>query len=219
MKLVRYGNVDRKKPGIIDAAGRIRDLSKIIPDIVGETLSPKWLAKLSKLDVKSLPIVRRSPRLGPCIGNVGNFIAIGLNYADHAAEAAMALPSEPLVFNKAPSSICGPNDNTLTPKDSTKLDYEVGSNLPSSSAAAPAIWLRTRRWRRWRVSRQRRLGTRFSDRTRRPVLQGQALRDFRAAGSLACYQGRDQGPPAPEHLAYGCWPRIKFDTLDIELAV
>jgi 2-keto-4-pentenoate hydratase/2-oxohepta-3-ene-1,7-dioic acid hydratase in catechol pathway len=125
LKLVRYGNVDREKPGMIDAEGRIRDLSKIIPDIVGATLSPKWLAKLSKLDVKSLPIVRGSPRLGACIGNVGNFIGIGLNYADHAAEAAMALPSEPLVFNKAPSSICGPNDNTVTPKDSTKLDYEV----------------------------------------------------------------------------------------------
>jgi 2-keto-4-pentenoate hydratase/2-oxohepta-3-ene-1,7-dioic acid hydratase in catechol pathway len=125
MKLVRYGPPGREKPGLLDREGRIRDLSKIVPDIAGEALSPKSLAKLSKLKHDKLSLVRSNHRLGPCVGRVGNFIAIGLNYADHAAEAGMALPKEPLIFNKAPSCICGPNDDTMIPKDSTKLDYEV----------------------------------------------------------------------------------------------
>jgi 2-keto-4-pentenoate hydratase/2-oxohepta-3-ene-1,7-dioic acid hydratase in catechol pathway len=125
MKLVRYGAAGREKPGLIDGEGRIRDLSKVVPDIAGDALSPRSLAKLGKLKPDKLPLVRGNPRLGPCVGHVGNFIAIGLNYADHAAEAGMALPKEPLVFNKAPSCICGPNDDTMIPKDSTKLDYEV----------------------------------------------------------------------------------------------
>ena len=125
MKLVRYGAPGRERPGLLDGQGRIRDLSKIVPDIAGATLSPKSLAKLRKLKAEKLPLVRGQPRLGPCVGKVGNFIAIGLNYADHAAEAGMALPKEPLVFNKAPSCICGPNDDTMIPKEATKLDYEV----------------------------------------------------------------------------------------------
>jgi 2-keto-4-pentenoate hydratase/2-oxohepta-3-ene-1,7-dioic acid hydratase in catechol pathway len=125
MKLVRYGAPGREKPGMLDAQGRIRDLAKIVPDIAGDVLSPKSLARLRKLKPDTLPLVRGTPRLGACVGKVGNFIAIGLNYADHAAEANMALPTEPLIFNKAPSSICGPNDDTMIPKDSTKLDYEV----------------------------------------------------------------------------------------------
>jgi 2-keto-4-pentenoate hydratase/2-oxohepta-3-ene-1,7-dioic acid hydratase in catechol pathway len=125
MKLVRYGPPGREKPGLIDAEGRIRDLSKIVPDIAGETLSPKGLAKIRKAAAGALPLVRGNPRLGPCVGKVGNFVAIGLNFADHAAEAGMALPKEPVIFNKATTSICGPNDDTITPKDSSKLDYEV----------------------------------------------------------------------------------------------
>ena len=125
MRLVRYGAPGREKPGMLDGQGRIRDLSKIVPDIAGDALSPKSLAKLAKLKADKLPPVRGTPRLGPCVRRVGNFIAIGLNYADHAAEAGMALPKEPLIFNKAPSCICGPNDATMIPKDSTKLDYEV----------------------------------------------------------------------------------------------
>jgi 2-keto-4-pentenoate hydratase/2-oxohepta-3-ene-1,7-dioic acid hydratase in catechol pathway len=135
MKLVRYGTVGRERPGVIDAAGRIRDLSKIIPDIGGETLSPKSLAKLRRLDTEKLPIVRGRRRLGPCVSKVGNFIAIGLNYADHAAEAGMNLPKEPLVFNKAPSSICGPHDDTIIPKNSAKLDYEVELGIVIGSRA------------------------------------------------------------------------------------
>jgi 2-keto-4-pentenoate hydratase/2-oxohepta-3-ene-1,7-dioic acid hydratase in catechol pathway len=125
MKLVRFGAPGREKPGIIDADGKIRDLSGVVPDIVGETLSPKSLAKIAKAKVDRLPLARGNPRLGPCVGNVRNFIAIGLNYADHAAEAGLTLPKEPIVFIKAATCICGPNDDTMMPKDSTKLDYEV----------------------------------------------------------------------------------------------
>ena len=125
MKLVRYGLAGREKPGILDDQGRLRDLSKVVPDIAGETLSDKGLAKIRKTNIDKLPLVRGEPRIGPCVGRVGNFIAIGLNYADHAAEAGMPLPKEPIIFNKAPSCICGPNDDTMIPKDSTKLDYEI----------------------------------------------------------------------------------------------
>jgi 2-keto-4-pentenoate hydratase/2-oxohepta-3-ene-1,7-dioic acid hydratase in catechol pathway len=125
MKLVRYGAPGREKPGMIDKDGKLRDLSKIVPDIAGETLSPKGLNKLRKLKPEKLPPVRGNPRIGPCVGHVGNFIAIGLNYSDHAAEAGMPIPKEPIIFNKASSCICGPNDDTMTPKGSTKLDWEI----------------------------------------------------------------------------------------------
>jgi 2-keto-4-pentenoate hydratase/2-oxohepta-3-ene-1,7-dioic acid hydratase in catechol pathway len=125
MKLVRFGAAGREKPGIIDNEGRIRDLSKLVADIARDDLSPKGLAKLRKAPIDKLPLVRGKPRLGPCVGNVRNFVAIGLNFADHAAEAGMPLPKEPVVFSKATSCICGPNDDTITPKESAKLDYEV----------------------------------------------------------------------------------------------
>jgi 2-keto-4-pentenoate hydratase/2-oxohepta-3-ene-1,7-dioic acid hydratase in catechol pathway len=124
MKLVRYGAPGREKPGIIDADGKIRDLSRIVPDIDGAMLAAGGLAKIRKADLKRLKVVSGKPRLGPCIGNVRNLIAIGLNYSDHAAEGGNPIPKEPVVFNKAPSCICGPNDNTMIPKNSTKLDYE-----------------------------------------------------------------------------------------------
>ena len=125
MKLVRYGAAGREKPGIVDADGKIRDLSRVVPDIDGAMLASGGLAKVKKANLKKLKLVPGKPRLGPCIGHVRNFIAIGLNYSDHAAEAGMPIPKEPIIFNKAPTSICGPNDNTITPKESTKLDYEV----------------------------------------------------------------------------------------------
>ena len=125
MKLVRYGAAGREKPGMIDGDGRIRDLSDVIADLAGEALSPKSLAKLAKVKTATLPPVRGNPRLGPCVGGVGNYIAIGLNYSDHAAETGQQVPKEPIIFNKAPSCICGPDDDTMTPKGSTKLDYEV----------------------------------------------------------------------------------------------
>jgi len=125
MKLVRYGAAGREKPGMIDANGKLRDLSKVVDDIAGDTLSPAGLAKLKKLKPEKLPLVKGKPRLGACVNGVGNFIAIGLNYSDHAAEAGMQIPKEPIIFNKAKSCICGPNDNTIIPRDSSKLDWEV----------------------------------------------------------------------------------------------
>ena len=106
MKLVRYGAPGREKPGMIDAEGRLRDLSKIVPDIAGDALSPKSVNKLRKLKPEKLPLVRGKQRIGACVGKVGNFIAIGLNYSDHAAEAGMPIPSEPVIFNKAATCIC-----------------------------------------------------------------------------------------------------------------
>jgi len=125
MKLVRFGAPGREKPGIIDGNGGIRDLSGIVDDIDGRALGLDGLAKIRAANIERLPAVSGNPRLGACVGNVGNFIAIGLNYSDHAAEAGMQLPKEPVIFNKARSCICGPNDDTITPKDSSKLDYEV----------------------------------------------------------------------------------------------
>jgi 2,4-diketo-3-deoxy-L-fuconate hydrolase len=125
MKLVRYGKSGKEKPGLIDGEGKLRDLSDHVGDLAGEALSPKSLAKIAKLKPASLPAVRGAPRLGPCVGGVGNFIAVGLNYADHAAETGAAIPKEPILFNKAPSCIVGPNDDVTIPKGSVKTDWEV----------------------------------------------------------------------------------------------
>lgn len=125
MKLVRFGPPGREKPGIVDSNGRIRDLSKVVPDIAGATLSRRSLARLRKVPVEKLPVARGSVRLGPCVGGTRHFIGIGLNYSDHAAEAGMPIPKEPIIFDKAPSCICGSNDDTMIPKNSTKLDWEV----------------------------------------------------------------------------------------------
>jgi 2-keto-4-pentenoate hydratase/2-oxohepta-3-ene-1,7-dioic acid hydratase in catechol pathway len=125
MKLVRYGAPGREKPGIIDGKGRIRDLSGVVDDIAGETLGSRGLAKIRKANVEKLPLVRSGARLGPCVGKVGNYVAIGLNYADHAAESGQPVPKEPIVFNKAPNCIVGPNDEIMLPKESQKTDWEV----------------------------------------------------------------------------------------------
>src|SRR6202451_3179801 len=135
MKLVRYGAPGREKPGMIDAQGKIRDLSKVVPDISGATLSSAGLNKLRKLKAEKLPLVKGKPRIGPCVPRVGNFIAIGLNYSDHAAEAGMPIPKEPIIFNKAPSCLCGPNDDTIIPKDSSKLDWEIELGIVIGSRA------------------------------------------------------------------------------------
>jgi 2-keto-4-pentenoate hydratase/2-oxohepta-3-ene-1,7-dioic acid hydratase in catechol pathway len=125
MKLVRFGPASQEKPGIVDADGKIRDLSSVVPDIAGDVLSPSGLARIRNAAIGNLPVVPAGTRIGPCVGKVGNLIAIGLNYADHAAEAGMPIPKEPIIFNKAPNCVCGPNDDTIIPKDSTKLDYEI----------------------------------------------------------------------------------------------
>lgn len=125
MKLVRYGTVGREKPGMIDPDGRIRDLSTLVPDIDGHALAPKTLARIARANWKKLPLVKGRPRLGACIAGVRNFYAVGLNYADHAAETGAAIPAEPILFNKATSCIVGPNDAVMLPKGSVKTDWEV----------------------------------------------------------------------------------------------
>ena len=125
MKLLRYGEKGQEKPGLLDAQGNIRDVSAHISDVAGTALDPARLALLSKIDPSSLPLVSGSPRLGACVGQVGKFICIGLNYADHAAETGAAIPAEPVVFNKWTSAIVGPNDNVEIPRNSRKTDWEV----------------------------------------------------------------------------------------------
>jgi len=125
MKLLRYGESGREKPGMLDAQGRIRDLSSIVDDIALDALSAQGLARLRAIDPASLPLVEQTVRYGACVARVGKFICIGLNYADHAAETGAAIPEEPIIFLKATSAICGPNDQVLKPRGSTKLDWEV----------------------------------------------------------------------------------------------
>jgi 2,4-didehydro-3-deoxy-L-rhamnonate hydrolase len=125
MKLVRYGNVGKEKPGLIDADGKLRDLSAVIKDIGPDQLSDAALAKLRKLKADKLPLVKGSPRMGCPVAGIGKFVAIGLNYADHAAEAGMPLPKEPIVFMKATSCIQGPDDEVMLPKGSKKSDWEI----------------------------------------------------------------------------------------------
>lgn len=129
MKLVRYGTAGAEKPGILDAQGKVRDLSGHCHDIAGDALTPQGLAALREIDISSLPVVDGTPqqdlRLGACVGGVGKFLAIGLNYADHAAEAGMDVPSEPVVFTKWTTSIAGPDDDLHLPPDSQSTDWEV----------------------------------------------------------------------------------------------
>ena len=125
MKLLRYGEKGSEKPGLLDADNQIRDLSAHVPDIAGLALSPESLATLAAIDPSSLPIVAGKPRIGACVGQVGKFVCIGLNYADHAAESNMEVPKEPIIFNKWTSAICGPNDNIEIPRGSKKTDWEV----------------------------------------------------------------------------------------------
>jgi ureidoglycolate lyase len=125
MKLVRYGLAGAERPGIVDAHGTLRDLSGIIDDVAGETLSPAGLEKLRSISTATLPEVRNSERIGPCVGKVGKFICVGLNYADHAKESGAEPPKEPVLFMKATSAICGPNDDVVIPRNSRKTDWEV----------------------------------------------------------------------------------------------
>ena len=125
MKLARYGRAGKEKPALVDGSGKLRDLSEVVTDIDTDVLSPRVLARLAKLKPESLPAVRGTPRIGPCVAQVGNFIAVGLNYADHAAESGMPVPKEPVLFNKARSCVVGPNDDVMIPKGSKKTDWEV----------------------------------------------------------------------------------------------
>ena len=125
MKLLRYGDKGQERPALLDNNGQLRDLSAVVTDIAGETLSPQSIARLQDIDPSTLPLVEGSPRIGACVGQVGKFICIGLNYADHAAETGAAIPAEPVVFSKWTSAIVGPNDNVEIPRNSRKTDWEV----------------------------------------------------------------------------------------------
>ncbi|MDR7223980.1 fumarylacetoacetate hydrolase family protein [Aminobacter aminovorans] len=129
MKLLRYGPKGNEKPGILDTSGRVRDLSGIVDDIAGDVLTPEGLARLRVVNFETLPLVAGTPqqdlRLGACVGRIGKFICIGLNYADHAAETGAAIPAEPIVFNKWTSAIVGPDDDVEIPRNSVKTDWEV----------------------------------------------------------------------------------------------
>lgn len=135
MKLLRYGPAGQEKPGLLDASGTIRDLSTTIPDIGGSSLSPAGLDKLKSLDPQALKAVPGNPRIGPCVGHVGKFICIGLNYSDHAAETGATVPPEPIIFMKATSAITGPNDDVIIPKTSQKTDWEVELGVVIGSVA------------------------------------------------------------------------------------
>ena len=129
MKLLRYGPAGQEKPGMLDDQGQVRDLSGIVTDIAGDTLTADGIAKLRGVDIATLPVVSGTPqddlRLGACVGRIGKFICIGLNYADHAAESGLDVPPEPVIFNKWTSAVVGPNDDVLIPRGSVKTDWEV----------------------------------------------------------------------------------------------
>lgn len=135
MKLLRYGPIGQEKPGLLDKEGRIRDLSHIINDISPKTLSKDSLAQLSKIDPTTLAIVESNPRIGACVTGTGKFLCIGLNYRDHARETGIEVPREPVVFSKATSAICGPNDNVIIPRGSKKTDWEVELGVVIGTAA------------------------------------------------------------------------------------
>jgi ureidoglycolate lyase/2,4-diketo-3-deoxy-L-fuconate hydrolase len=136
MKLLRYGPPGQEKPGLLDASGILRDLSGHVADIDGATLAPTVLDRLRQLDPASLPKVGGSPRIGACVGQIGKFVCIGLNYADHAAESNMPVPAEPIVFNKWTSAVIGPNDDVKIPRGSGKTDWEVELGVVIGTAAS-----------------------------------------------------------------------------------
>jgi len=125
MKLIRFGETGQERPGLVDANGIARDLSAVVPDIAGAVLSDDGLAAIRAVDPEGLPVVPEGTRLGPCVGGTGKFICIGLNYSDHAAESGMEVPKEPIIFMKATSAICGPDDPIIIPRGSEKTDWEV----------------------------------------------------------------------------------------------
>jgi 2-keto-4-pentenoate hydratase/2-oxohepta-3-ene-1,7-dioic acid hydratase in catechol pathway len=125
LKLLRYGQPGQERPGVLDANGHLRDLSTVVPDIAGDVLRPASLDRLRGIDPATLPLVPGTPRIGPCVGRVGKFLCIGLNYADHAAESGATVPREPIVFSKATSAIIGPDDDVVIPRGSEKTDWEV----------------------------------------------------------------------------------------------
>jgi 2-keto-4-pentenoate hydratase/2-oxohepta-3-ene-1,7-dioic acid hydratase in catechol pathway len=136
MKLLRYGPVGAEKPGILDARGHLRDLSAHVDDIAGVVLTPEGLDHLRSINPESLPVVTGAPRIGACVGRIGKFICIGLNYSDHAAETGAKVPPEPILFMKATSAVCGPHDDVIIPRGSEKTDWEVELGVVIGKAAS-----------------------------------------------------------------------------------
>jgi len=135
MKLCRYGKEGSEKPGVIDAEGKLRDLSKIVPELTAAQLAPRELERIAKIKPETLPLVTGNPRMGIPFTGISKYVAIGLNYSDHAAEAGMAVPTEPIIFIKTLTSLCGPDDDTVQPRNSTKLDWEVELTIVIGSKA------------------------------------------------------------------------------------
>jgi ureidoglycolate lyase/2,4-diketo-3-deoxy-L-fuconate hydrolase len=135
MKLLRFGAPGHERPGLIDAQGRLRDLSAHVPDIAGDALAPASLARLAAIDTQALPLVAGRPRIGACVGRVGKMVCVGLNYSDHAAESGMPVPAEPVLFMKATSAICGPDDDVQIPPGAEKVDWEVELGVVIGTAA------------------------------------------------------------------------------------
>ena len=201
MKLLRFGPKGREKPGILDKDGVIRDLSGVIDDITpADACRRRHRQGARRRSRTTCPRFRPAPASAPASASVRNFIAIGLNYVDHAKETGSPIPKEPIIFNKAPSCIVGPNDDVVIPKGSKKTDWEV--------ELAVIIGKRRQLHRREegdgpcrRLCRlPRRVGARVPDRARRPVDQGQGLPDLRAARAVAGHPRRDQGRPEPRHV-------------------
>ena len=203
MKLLRYGPSGHELPGLLDPDGAIRDLSEVVGDIGRETLLPASLERLRAIDPSTLPKVAGTPRIGPCVGQVGKFICIGLNYSDHAAETGLAVPTEPIVFMKATTAIIGPNDDVVIPRGSQKTDWEVElgvvigtpakyvSEAEALSHVAGYCVVNDLSERAFQLER------------RRAVDQGQERRHVRADRSLAGHPRRGRRPAAPRHVARG----------------
>ena len=208
MKLLRYGPVGQEKPGLLDAEGRIRDLSGAVPDIAGDALTPAGIARLKGLDPSSLPVVSGNPRLGACVAGTGKFICIGLNYSDHAAETGATVPPEPIIFMKATSAIVGPNDDVEIPRASEKTDWEVELGVVIGKPAKYVSRGRRDEPCRRLLRHQRRLRARLPDRAPRPVDQGQELRHLRPDRPLAGDAGRGRRLRQPAHVAGGRRPPL-----------
>ncbi len=192
-----------KSPASSTENGKIRDLSKIVKDIDGDARSPASLAKIKKANIDKLPLVKGNPRLGSCVAKPGNFIAIGLNYADHAAEAGMPIPQEPIIFNKAPTcDLRAERSDTIIPKDSSKLDWEVelgiiiGSRAPLSHQGKRAMSVVAGYCLSNDVSERV-----FQIERAGQWTKGKGCETLRPARPLAGHQGRDQGPAEPRHVA------------------
>ena len=190
MKLCRYGKAGYEKPGVIDSEGRLRDLSKVVDNIGPNEISPRGLKMLTRVKPETLPPVNGSPRLGVPYVGIGKFVAIGLNYSDHAKEAGLPIPSEPIVFMKATTCISGPNDDVIQPKNSTKLDWEVELGVVIGTQAKYVSEADALEPRRRLLRRERRLRARLPDGDH-AVGQGQGLRHRRADRPVARHHRRD----------------------------